>query len=339
MPVTSFGKIASIILKPKPYLVSEVELESAIEFQLDKVKNFEKDDPLYKYALVMLQVLLYLRDGPEESNEAVLVELQYSFRKEVITGAIEIYSTYMNALPPRNCLLNLDCDSDDLELMQNAIDGDQESALGLSEKFKIMGDLQLIKDSAKYWFRFAYENINQMDHYQYRTITKEKVQISTSVVKLANEFEPSQELNSLNEKDGVNSNFYSSNLDQILSIPKKCKLVLNRFPLLENIVVTPRISYFLSSVSFLKDVFLFFVCAFIRVLIFLLLSVICHESSDEKESIESCLDAAGIYNEFREEIYPDNEREELCNNQEGCSNELQSICSQLLVSNHHSILS
>jgi hypothetical protein len=143
-PLVTLNQISDIITQKQKKLIPRNDLLNAIELQRQKTESLvQQESSMAVYALVMLQVLYFLRDGIDNHIEDDCTD----FDLEIIKGARQIYQLYLDQLPPKEFILE-----DQFELMQKAVGGDIESQLEVSEIFQVNGNSQ----AAKYWVESAF---------------------------------------------------------------------------------------------------------------------------------------------------------------------------------------
>lgn len=150
-------QISDIITQKQKKLISTNDLIHAISAQKTKTEKLvtEKSKQAVD-ALVMLQVLFYLKDGIGKTNYDPLLTTTISeLNEEVRLVAQMLYVDYMDILPMQEYWLKNYTD-DEFLLMQSAIDGDVPSSLALSEKFEALGNI----DAATYWAEVAYTGLS-----------------------------------------------------------------------------------------------------------------------------------------------------------------------------------
>jgi hypothetical protein len=150
--------ITEIIINKQRKLIKQNDLLNAINTQRTKTEKLVNEKAKEATnALVMLQTLVYLRDGVEDisdEQETILTTDSTELNDKIRSVGHQLYHAYMDVLPLKEYWLPLDVSSDkdaeDFDMMQRAICGDVATCSHLSEIFEASENF----DAATYWVSY-----------------------------------------------------------------------------------------------------------------------------------------------------------------------------------------
>ena len=137
--MSTLSYVINIVESKTPTIIKKTQIQESVQAQRLKVFEALQDEGLdVNHELVILQLLYFLLDGMDAKlcTEEFQVAQRSKLQQLVTRKACKLYYDYFKTLPDLEYLLPIDSSTEEMDLLQAAINGESKSMIQLSELFQ-----------------------------------------------------------------------------------------------------------------------------------------------------------------------------------------------------------